>query len=335
MRALAIIALCAAAQLGSFPNIVLSAERDPRAVALLRGAELARVKHDSLAATIELRWSFPSGLKTARCEIEMAGQKRRSEVYPGEGNFDAAVVIRDGDEFRGYRRNSRHGDLDIYDLERAQQARGDVAFDPRTLGLSDLMSAGTTLKHCFRYDEYAPLTVDGKETLRGVETWRVKARHEETDFEFWIEEPSFRVHRKTVQWGGPSATRIEIDSYFDSPEIPAPFPSRVVAVRTSGDSREERRYDLKRLELGAKIPPERFTLNSIGLPVNTMINDYRISRIVGYWDGQQIAPSPVSQAAERRQASDLSAWHGWALVVGTCGLLVALALIGWQRRRKK
>jgi hypothetical protein len=55
----------------------------------------------------------------------------------------------------------------------------------------------------------------------------------------------------------------------------------------------EVKVQVAHIQLGATIPAERFTLKSMGLPTNTMINDYRLSRIVGYWNGEDISESPV------------------------------------------
>lgn len=299
MRASSATLICLALMQVCRADYAVCAEADPAGIALLRGAELARTRHASLRASVDLRWIFSSDgttrVKTARCEIEMNGNMLRSEVIPGNGGFDATVVIRDGDDFRAFRRRN-HANLDVYDVKRAVSVRGDIAFDPRVLGLSDLMSASTTVRHTLHYDEYENISVVGKELVRGVHTWRVIANHNDATFQFWIEEPSFRVHRKSVHWEVPVPTRIEIDSEFNSPDIPAPFPSRVVAVRSSPDSRQERIYEIKKLDLGVSIPSDRFTLNSMALPINTPVNDYRISRIVGYWDGEKVAPRPVSLA---------------------------------------
>jgi hypothetical protein len=175
------------------------------------------------------------------------------------------------------------------------------------------------------YDNCEELGVVGREELRGIEAWHVKAKRKGTTVQYWIEEPSFRVHRCTMEWPG---TIVEINSEIDHSVIPSPFPSRVVAVRTTAKSREERVYAVKRLERDAKIPPERFTLNSIGLPVNTMINDYRVSRIVGYWDGDKIVPHPVAAVSNHGHTtggSRLGLWTLLALAVVVVGIVAALA----------
>jgi hypothetical protein len=47
------------------------------------------------------------------------------------------------------------------------------------------------------------------------------------------------------------------------------------------------------------IPEERLELASISMPVNTMVNDDRINRIAGYWDGMKIVPDPVQPSRQK------------------------------------
>jgi hypothetical protein len=312
----------------------LGAEEPPSAMALLRGVEVVRTQHDSLRTTLEIRYVSPPPAKTIECLVEMDGDRRRFEVFAGE--VPGQVILRDGDEFHGFRRK-KHEDVAVYDLRRATGVRGDVAFDPRILGLSDFMPCHLTAKNCLWYDSHDRLEVAGQESLRGVSVWRVKVNRKNSIAEFWIEEPSFRVHRKTVET---PYIRIEIDSEFDSGASDWPFPSRVIAKRTykqSDRSGLERIYTVKSFDFGADIPAERFTLKSMDLHVNTMINDYRINRIVGYWNGEGLSDNPVYNGERPSELSAPGSQGGRRLLVITLNLLFMVllaAVIYWRRRRR-
>lgn len=263
----------------------------PSPVALLRGVEIARIKSPSLKATLEIQYILPLPATTIEALVELDGDKRRFEVFAGK--VPGQVIIRDGDEFHGYVRK-KYEDVHIYDLERAYGVRGDVAFDPRVLGLDDLMPCNVTVKDCLWYHKSKKLEVVGQESLHGINVWRVRAVREEDTSDYWIEEPSFRVYRRTLksEW-----MSIVIESEYDASRPQSPFPSRVVAKRNQIGPvpKHEVVYIIKSFEPGAHIPPDRFTLKSMELPVNTPVVDYRISRIVGYWDGEGLSKDPVNR----------------------------------------
>ncbi len=271
------------------PAAAVAGRENPSPAALLRGVEAARTKDSSLTATLEISFIVPPPKHTIKCFVEMDGSKRRFEVIGGD--VDLQVIIRDGEEFRGFRRKN-HEDVQIYDLRRAVGTRGDLAFDPRVLGLNDHMFCHVTVKDCLWYDKNEGLETVGAELLNGVSVWKVRATRRGSNaavFEYWVEEPSFRVHRKTEEWG---SKRIVIDSEFDAAAPHSPFPRRVTARRTDQTSHAdelERIYTIESIATGIAVAAERFTLNTMDLPVNTAVVDYRISRIIGYWDGEALS----------------------------------------------
>ena len=302
----------------------------PSAVALLRGVESARTRYDSLRATLEVRGIAPASASPVECLVEMTGARLRFEIIAG--NIPGQVVIRDDDVFRAFRR-VKQADVNIYNLEEAT-SRGEIAFDPRVLGLSDLMSCNLTVKPCLWYDHHESLDVVGRETLHGAAVWRVRAKRGDDTAEFWIEEPSFRVYRKTVKT---PYNQVTIESEFDSDKVPSPFPSRVVAKRRAGQSEEESTFVVKALEVGTTIPSDRFTLKSLNLPVNTMISDYRISRIVGYWDGEGISKNPVYAAelpAPGAREGPMGAGRRWVLILSGTLLLILIVVFVARRYRQ-
>ncbi len=314
-----------------------SAEEPPSALALLRGVESTRTQHNSVKAALEVRYISPPPAPTIDCLVEMDVPKLRFEFTALAGDVSDQVILRDGDEFHGYRRKKAE-DVQVYDLQRAVGARGDIAFDPRILGLSDLMSCDTTVRDCLWYEDHESLEVVGQESFHGVNIWKVKASRRGTTAEFWIEEPSFRVHRKIVET---PYMRIVVDSEFDSGEEQSPFPSRVTTQRVYKkdelkDRNEERIYIVKSFDTDAKIPPERFTLKAMDLPFNTPVVDYRISRIVGYWDGEGLAEKPVYLGERPAELSAPESQGNDRLLLISINLLVLLVLIVviWLRKTR-
>jgi hypothetical protein len=306
--------------------------RRPWPAALLRGVEMARTESPSLKATLEIQYLLPPPATTIECLVELDGDKRRFEVFAGK--VPSQVIIRDGDEFHGFVRKE-HEDVQIYDLQRAYGVRGDVAFDPRVLGLDDLMPCNVTVKDCLWYDNPQKLEVVGQESLHGIKVWRVRAVRNEDTANYWIEEPSFRVHRVTFKspW-----TSIEIEFEFDASSPQSPFPSRVVAKREDKVQKHEVTYIIKSLDAGAPISPDRFTLKSMELPFNTPVVDYRISRIVGYWDGQGLSKDPAQPGQQPPgPSSALPPLNIWRLLfIGVNGTVVFALLIYmlWRWRRR-
>ena len=312
-----------------------AAEQLTSAVALLRGAELARTTHDSLKVRLEIEYVSPTRI-VLDCLVEMDASRRRIEYKVLAGDAADQIIIRDGDEFRAYRRKENE-DVEVYGLKRALGVRGDVAFDPRILGLSDIMSCDTTVKDCLWYEASDGVELTGQESLHGTNVWKVRVVRSGSTAQFWIEQPSFRVHKKVVET---RTMHIVVESVFDSDNRPFPFPRRVVATRKYKDprlrSRDERRiYLVKSFELGAEIPPERFTLKSMDLPINTAVVDYRIHRILGYWDGESLSEQPVYQGerpSTGRPPAPQSRNRFLMIGVNLFVLLALIVVVWWWKR---
>jgi len=308
------------------PALRAVAADSPSPVALLRGVELARTKSACLRATLEIYYVSPPPATTVQCLVELDGNRRRFEVFPGKE--PGQVIIRDGDEFHGFRRK-QHEDVHIYDLLRATGVRGDLAFDPRVLGLNDLMPCHVTVRDCLWHENQQKLELVGQESVQGIAVWRVRAARDEDTSDYWIEEPSFRVHRRTLKAAG---MQIVIESEFESSQPGSPFPSRVVARRDTPERKHEQIYIIKSFDAGAHISPDRFTLKSMELPVNTPVVDYRISRIVGYWDGEGLSQSPV-YSGPQPVAPPASKSRRLPLIATNLLVVLALMIVVWWRWR--
>lgn len=102
-------------------------------------------------------------------------------------------------------------------------------------------------------------------------------------FDYVIEEPTMRLHRKSVTGSG---TSIDIVlEYTDAWSNPKDWvPSRIVATREPGGYRAEFRNMVRET---ATVGPDRFTLKELKVPVGTAVVDNLQNRRLGYWDGKQ------------------------------------------------
>lgn len=304
--------------------------QDPSPLALLHGVEAARTRHSSVSVVLTIHNVSPDPVRKLECLVELDGDMRRFEVF--EGEIPGQVTIRDGDEFRAYQRKA-HADVQIYGVERALRTRGDLAFDPRVLGLSDLMSCDICVKDCLWYEDSEVLEVVGLEKIGDIDVWRVKAVRHGNTTEYWIEEPLFRVHRKKTVM---DFARIEIHSEFDADDSQSPYPSRVTAVRTYTDERPkcETMFVVKAFDVDVSVPPDRFTLKSMDLPVNTPVIDYRIDRRIGYWDGEGLSERLTRGEVNPVEFTPAERGRRWLLFLLGGLPLVVLIVIYLARRRR-
>jgi hypothetical protein len=313
-----------------------SASKDPSAMALLRGVELARAKYDNLSVELLLKYSDRTQQCEIPCLVEQAGGRRRFEQFPGGCLKEGAVVVIGPSEVWGYLRKE-YEHLQIYDMARSVGVRGDTAFDPRLLGLGELIiPANATLRDFLSTETCEAVQRLGQEECNGVPVWRVHAKQGEAAIDWWIEEPSFRVHKCVVVMSGTLDLRVEINSYYETEKRKHPYPKRVEITRQEGPKWKRLEIAVKRFEVDSAVSEERFTMKSLDLPINTMVNDYRINRIVGYWDGENISPEPVPSEKQDVIASRQRSQTVRVALMFVNGFLVAgLIFFLWLRWRKR
>ncbi len=319
------LAVCAAF-VAVVPGFAADGLKDPAALALLRGVELARAKYDNLRVELVMEYADRTERCTLPCLVEQAGRQRRFEQFPGGCLQQGIVTLIDDREVRSYSRK-QHADLEIYDMARAVGVSGDIAFDPRILGLGEIiMTADATLRQLLWIETCDAIELVGREELKGIPTWHIKVSWNEATSDFWIEEPSFLVHKRVLK---EDIIRVEINSEFDTQNRTFPFPKRVEVTRAEGPEWRRLEVTVKSFDVDQPIPAERFTMKSLDLPVNTMINDYRVSRIMGYWDGEKISTSPVEV-----QRLGQGSRFGLILIVLNAVVVIALCVIVARRRWK-
>lgn len=300
--------------------------------ALLLGVEQSRLTMDSFEASVEVEMLAPSPRTLLRCEFYVSNNRRRVDIWSGKSLLE--TIVREDDNFFAFRRG-QHEDLQMYDLDRASGVRGDLLFDPRALGLSDIMPCTVDVTSCLWSSNRAKLEIVGNEAVNGTKTWRLKAtKPNGTSSEYWIEEPGFRVHKRTIE---STASKIEIVSEFGTDPTDSVFPRRVFTERIVGNTSYKRIYTLKYLNALPNVDPDQFTVSSLDLPINTMANDYRISRIVGYWDGEGWSENPV-YFGERPDSIEMpQSQSGFRLGVLFLNLLLVLflAFFVWRKRHTR
>jgi hypothetical protein len=311
---------------------------DPTSDALLKGVEQTRQKFDSIHAafTIDCDNDEIYGTMQIKIVVEQNESYRKVEICPqrGDSELPHELSLVSPSEVFSYRR-TQNADLELYDINLAKK-RAILSFDPRILGLTDVLTIDKTVKICLGIARSGWQLV-GREILNGVQTWHIRRMDEFGTTEFWIEEPSFRVYRKSYL---SEHLKTTIDSKYDSNSV-GPFPSEVNIKRfRNNKSVFNRKVTVTQIEQKNDIPKHHFELTSLNLPLNTMGNDYRIQKIIGYWDGEKLVDNPVRMSAqELRELMEAKPSFGIArMLLAGVGLLIAsisITIIFMIRKKMK
>lgn len=310
----------------------------PAPAALLLGVENARLAYSRVLVRMEVFWNTGRpDAQSYRCLVEQVGQHRRFGIDVLNGR--PQIIIQNGDECFGYRRTA-NGAVRLYDLHYGAKS-GDLAYDPRLLGLAEVLKCNLRVDQCLWYDDADSLTTQGTEELDGIPMWRVVAVRDDTTLTDWIEEPTFRIHRRVVKT--PLSVTTILSSY-DGVDDGSPFPSHVEARYELNDGHALRTTitRVNEFALDASIPEDRFTLASMDLPLNTSIVDYRIQRVVGFWDGEGISPERARYAGarsgnlppafEEAKAQNTPSRYVWIAVVNVVFVMI-VGGVWWRKRR--
>ena len=304
-------------------------------LAILRGVETARSEIQSLRA--ELLLSYKDSLKTSvfHLFVEQQGIDRRVEHL--SDSVEPSVYLIQNDVVSSYIRQDGE-DLQIYGIHRSSSIRGDMAFDPRLIGLSDTLSVDTSVMQSLWINNFESATTLPDEIIDSVSCRRIQVKNRGNISDLWVDDRSFRVYRRSVAYPGGS---IHLDSDFQDLSQDYTLPVSVTGKRVEGDTVREMILTVKSLEVNVPIPPERFTIQSFNLPINTMRNDYRISRITGYWNGLEFTENPVPAdrlpppaPSKPTTVAVVPRSRFWMIVVNAVAL-VGLAGFAWWRIRAR
>jgi hypothetical protein len=288
---------------------------------LLRGVASVRKVGAPLRVSFTIDIISPAPSRTLTCTVECDGGKRRFQVAATNLDPETITIFDDTQCYR-YRRKD-HEDVLVYDKADAVERRGDLCFDPRILGVSSVMPADATLKKYLPYEGAGQVEVVGKEEVSGTSAWRVKCVRDSTEDNFWIEEPSFRLLRRTTEWDN---SRIDMRSEYDPKE--SSLPKRVHIRRIELGRESETVITVTKVEWPESIPEERFQLVSMDLPKNTAVIDSRIERRVGFWTSRGLSEGlevEREQGPLRPFEAPKGGGRRWVMVVmGTLFLLLVV-----------
>jgi len=278
-----------------------TADDTAKALALLKGVEQERLKYDCFHIRYEEHRAEEG--KTVEQLVDFDKGKIRKMHLP-DGSFTGMKSILLEDYM--YTTTS-------YDAKTATivplgsiHAVGADVYDPRLLGLADMLSHDYDIAICLLYGNRSNFSVSRGE-LDGRPVYIVECRDGEgnsfapTHWRLYIEEPGFRLLRRTVET---QFSRIQIDNdYSNQKFLPFPTKTHVYRVRTDGEVVFDRHITVKDVQIKKSFPPDTFTLAGLDLPLNADVLDYRISRRVGYWDGEKLVDNPVRISALESQES--------------------------------
>ncbi|GHT11730.1 hypothetical protein FACS1894170_05690 [Planctomycetales bacterium] len=272
----------------------------PKATALLKGVEQERSKYQCFRMCYTEHRAEEG--KTVDQIVDFDHGKIRKEHLPNDLFYGMKGVLLD-DVIYTMSTGYNEGDLAIVALNTVN-ASGAGIYDPRLLGLTDMMSHRHPLREVItaytnkRWD-LQQTTFKGRSMY--LLTWKKKNNTDDEEvWKVWVEEPGFRIYRitKVASYGD---IILESD-YADSNRTPFPTTIKVSRKAGLGKIKNETIFDrtitVTQFEEKKSFPPETFTYAGMNLPLNTAVVDYRIQRRLGYWNGEELVDDPVAISAQ-------------------------------------
>lgn len=270
-------------------------ESRQRAVALLRGvvARLSACESVDVELTIVSRQpDSEMAMSKQHFRIQQSRRRRRCEQLKDSSEPSVYITDFDADIVYGFIR-SDPTTVDILSNEYADKHRGVPDFDPRTLGITSVMTHMLTLEQSVLLHVHgASIELLDPVEDANAEIERVRVTQGEYSSEYWISEPSFRVIKRIVSFGRNSG--VTVSSEFDNSIAGGVLPATVLIQDRQPGNYADRVIKLLHGQINQPVSDDAFSLASIGIPVNAMLTDYRKNQIVGYWTGRDVAESPVS-----------------------------------------
>ena len=309
-------------------QIEIAKAQPPDPLALLQGVKDARARIKSGEVELEstyFQFDRPRhGTNRSQLKILFQGEKRRSEQFVREGNYTLVLPTpgdvseekmkaldydRDAMERLGllWYRDAHY--VRFYDgsnaviftegndtvIDDPSNAGGEVIFDPRILGLHSWLPAYASLERGLEFEEAKSAKLAGKESVEGVQAWHVEVLTKFNErFEYWIDtaQPEHVVKLK-----GRGTVLI---SRFDSNNPSDPIPIETQGLDSGGGKpRFESRLIRRKTRYNLALDPKNWTLAGLGMPSGTSVQDDRISRRIGYWNGRALQNNYPANAVPR------------------------------------
>jgi RNA polymerase sigma factor (sigma-70 family) len=163
-----------------------------------------------------------------------------------------------------------NGQTDIKDPAKGSSS---YVFDPRILGLTPALFPTSTVESCLAYGEAKSVKLVGRETVEGIASWHVRVLDKwSMNCDFWIDvrHPS---HVVQCEYSGNTVV-----SKFDAAQPKDPIPIEVAMGLGRRLLRSNTRFNIR-------VDPASWTLAGLNMPLGTAVNDDRIHRRIGYWNG--------------------------------------------------
>ncbi|MDR1384240.1 MAG: hypothetical protein LBJ67_10440 [Planctomycetaceae bacterium] len=262
---------------------------DTKSVVLLQGVEARLSKLDNLNIEFDTIYKddIDYGNMILTTKASLSGEKRFFHELPTKNFVGHIGIIDKNKDVYSFRYGQ--SDVVLTDIPMAF-TRAMVLFDPRIMELTPSKDIDKTIRFWLTIEHARSNGTASKEELNGKKFWRVHCSNTFAEFDYWIEEPTFRVYRVTRKAEG--ILYVEVNSTYKNNDI---FPSEIHAVRYEQNEKVwDRTIHVKKLEITPTFPNDYFTLKSLNIPLNTTVTDYRISKIIGYWDGEKLSSRYVS-----------------------------------------
>jgi hypothetical protein len=261
-----------------------TAATTPDPIALLQGVEAARLQIPP--SHLRIRYTYKNQLvtNTREFEVDFDGDRHLFVTDPKTGSDDRTVF--DGSVVYAFEGDNKN--VDIRNLTNPNLA---LLFDPRLLGLNPCYFWHYRIETVLPYRRpSAKVELVGRESVGDKEAWHVRVSVNPSKgyvADIWIDDRTgFPVYRYDM-------SRVETLSFYENKNYPW-LPSRVEG--RVYDSKHEliKEYDCSILDgkANVKLPDGTWSLGGLHLPTGTSVQDLRISKRLGYWNGTGISPSP-------------------------------------------
>lgn len=223
--------------------------------------------------------------------IAAQGLDREGAVKAGLlSSFEAHIVtLADGTNYMKHRETDGRPDgVIVDDPAKGPANSGDYFLDFRCLGLSTFLHHGSTIDGCLGYIRAKSIKLVGREMLDGVDAWHVRViPHYDTPLDFWIDVARPERLLKTIV-----GKDVVVSRYDPSNRDPLPSQVHVEEYRDGAQLQFRRRFDRVSATFDLPVDPALWTMAGLGMPVGTVVNDLRIHRSIGYWNGVGLSATP-------------------------------------------
>jgi hypothetical protein len=228
----------------------------------------------------------------------------------------------------------RYDGKSLVEMNTLQGARGEWGlklFDPRTLGIAELINHQWKVDDCVWKDGDTIPTVLGDEQIDGQTVRFVSMNRGKSVFSYWISALNFQVLRFRMALDD---LEVQVESKYKNADSVLPNLVRVVR-RTKEGTVRDLEYVVLEADFDTPIVEDRFNFQSFGLRNNAMLVDYSSDRMLGMWNGSEFKNEPA--APDRHLSiSTSNAFITWrsVLVGANIFIIFTFLLLGALRRMK-